>query len=180
MILAVSEYSSAPASPAQWDRYYNLTDDKLYIQTLETTDVSYPTWVEIEQGAAVRDSMRREITLTKSLYSAKDYQTFLDEIVAYIAERWGNDFNDFMSSDPAMMIAEYISAAFDQLSWYLDREADEWYMELARLIGNVARLARYLGYKPTPSVAASVDETVTLSSGPYAFDVPLKQGHQFE
>lgn len=180
MILSVPEYTAAPASPDQWDRYYNLTDDTLYIQTLATTDPSYPTWVEMAEGAAVRDDMRHEITLTRSLYSAKDYQTFLDEIIAYIAERWGDSFNDFMSSEPAMMIAEYISAAFDQLSWYLDREVDDWYMELARVSGNVARLARYLGYKPTPSVAASVDLSLTLPNGPYGFDVPLKEGHQFE
>jgi len=180
MILAVPEYTSAPANPDQWDRYYNLTDDKLYIQTLAMSDPSYPVWVEIAEGAAVRESMRQQITLTRSRYSAKDYQTFLDEIVAYIAERWGDDFNDFMSSDPAMMIAEYISAAFDQLSWYLDREADEWYMELARVLSNVARLARYLGYKPQPSVSASVDLLITLTSGPYAFDVTLTEGHQFE
>lgn len=180
MILAVPEYTSAPADPGQWDRYFNLTDDKLYIQTLPTTDPSYPNWEEIEQGAALREDMRHEISLTRSLYSAKDYQTFLDTILAYIAERWGDKFNDFLASEPAIMIAEYVSAAFDQLSWYMDREVDDWYMELARVINNVARLARYLGYKPIPSVAASADLLVTLTSGPYAFDVPLKAGHQFE
>lgn len=180
MILAVPEYTSEPASPAQWDRYYNLTTDILYIQTDLTTDSGYPTWVEIAQGAAVRDDMRQQITLTRSLYSAKDYQTFLDEIVAYIAEMWGDDFNDFMSSDAAMMIAEYTAAAFDQLSFYMDREVDDWYMELARVTGNVASLARQLGYKPSPAVASSVDLTVTLTDGPYGFDVTLKEGHQFE
>ena len=180
MILAVPEYTAAPTSPAQWDRYYNLNDDLLYIQTLPTAHGSYPTWVAIAQGAAVRDDMRHEITLTRSLYSAKDYQTFLDEVVAYIAEKWGDKFNDFMASEPAMMIAEYVAAAFDQMSWYLDREADDWYMELARVLSNVARLARYLGYKPASSVAASVDLLITLLNGPYAFDVPLKAGHRFE
>jgi len=180
MILAVPEYSSAPAAPAQWDRYYNTSDDKLYIQTVAVGSPTYPAWVEIEEGAAVRESMRREITLTRSKYSAKDYQTFLDATIAYIAERWGDSFNDFMSSDAAMMIAEYVAAAFDQMSWYLDREIDDHYMELARVASNVARLARYLGYKPTASVAASADLTVTLPDGPYSFDVPLRAGHQFE
>lgn len=163
MILAVPEYSSPPASPDQWDRYYDTGQDKVYIQTLETTDPSYPNWQEIEQGAAIRDSMRHDITLTKSKYSAKDYQTFLDEILAYVKENWGSSFNDFMSSDAAIMIAEYISAALDSLSWYLDRETDDHYMDLARVASNVARLSRYLGYKPTPSVAASVDIDVTLT-----------------
>jgi len=181
MILAVPEYTTAPTGSEQWDRYYDLTLDKLYIQTVVTTDPSYPNWVEMAEGAAVRDDMRREITLTRSLYSAKDYQTFLDEIVAYIRERWGDSFNDFMSSEPAMMIAEYVAAAFDQLSWYMDREVDDWYMELARVSGNIARLARYLGYKPPPSVSASVDVVFTLSSAPtggYSFDVPIKAEHQ--
>lgn len=180
MILAVPEYDSAPASPSQWDRYYDRSSDKLYIQTLETTDPSYPNWQEIEEGAAVRDSMRRAITLTRSRYAARDYQTFLDESIAYIAEKWGDSFNDFMSSDAAMMFVEMFSAAFDQMSWYLDREVDDHYMELARVVSNVARLARYLGYKPQPSVASSVDVIMTLTDGPYPFDVTIRQFHKLQ
>ena len=180
MILAVPEYSSPPAAPDQWDRYYDTGLDKLYIQTLPTTDGSYPNWQEIEQGAALRESMRHEITLTRSRYSAKDYQTFLDEVLAYIKERWGSSFNDFMSSDAAMMIAEFVCASLDSLSWYLDRETDDHYMELARVASNVARLSRYLGYKPTPSVAASADVVVTLDSGPYSTDIPLRVFHKFQ
>lgn len=180
MILAVPEYSAPPASPAQWDRYYDTGLDKVYIQTLPTTDVLYPNWQEIEAGASIRESMRHEITLTKSRYSAKDYQTFLDEVIAYVKERWGTSFNDFLSSDAAMMIAEYICASLDSMSWYLDREVDDHYMQLARVASNVARLARYLGYKPQPSVAASTDETITLTEGPYSFDVPLHIHHQFQ
>lgn len=179
MILAIPEYSSAPASPDQWDRYYDTSLDAVYIQTLDPLDGSYPNWQEIESGTSVRDSMRQEITLVRSQYSAKDYQTFLDEIVAYISDKWGNSFNDFMSSDASMMIAEYVAAAFDTLSWYLDREIDDHYLELARVPSNVARLARYLGYKPSPSVAASTDLTITLTDGPYGFDVTLYAGHKF-
>ena len=180
MILAIPEYNDYPASPAQWDRFYHTVDDKIYIQTLATTNPSYPTWVEMAEGAAVRDDMRQEITLTRSRYSAKDYQTFLDETFAYISENWGDSFNDFIASEPAVMIAEYISGAFDQMSWYLDREIDDHYMELSRVRSNVARLAKWLGYKPAPAVAASATLTVTLDNGPYGFDVPLAAGHQFE
>ena len=180
MILAVPEYSSAPVEPAQWDRYYNTDDDTLYIQVLPTTDGSYPDWQEMEQGAAVRENMRQQITLVRSKYSAKDYQTFLDEVVAYISQRWGSSFNDFMSSDAAMMIAEYVSAAFDNMSWYLDREIDDHYMEIARVSANVARLARYLGYKSEPAVAGSVDVVATLTGAPYSFDVAFKPLHKFE
>lgn len=180
MILAIPEYNAYPASPAQWDRFYHLTDDKIYIQTLLTTDPSYPNWVQMSTGAAVRDEMRHQVSLTRSQYSAKDFQTYLDQIIAYIAEKWGNSFNDFMSSDAAMMISEYVAASLDQMSFYLDRESDERYMELARVTSNVARIARDLGYKPRPSVAASVDLLVSLPSGPYGFDVTFRAGHQFQ
>lgn len=180
MILAIPEYSGYPASPAQWERFYHTLNDKVYIQILPTTDPSYPDWEEIDSGASVREDMRQTMTLVRSQYSAKDYQTYLDEIVAYISEKWGDRFNDFMASDPGIMIAEYISAALDQMSWYLDRETDEHYMELARLISNVARLAQYLGYKPEPAVSASADVVVTLTNGPYGFDVPLATKHQFQ
>lgn len=180
MILAIPEYDNYPASPAQWDRFYHTLNDKIYIEVLAPTHPSYPLWEQMSTGAAVRDDMRHEITLVRSRYSAKDYQTFLDEMIAYIAEKWGSSFNDFMQSEPAMMIMEYVSAAFDQMSWYLDRETDDNYMMLARIRANVARMARYLGYKPGPAVSGSVDIAVTLPNAPYGFDVSLKEGHQFE
>lgn len=180
MILAIPEYDAAPTDPAQWDRYYDLTLDMIRIQVLPITDPSYPNWVEMARGAAVRESMRIIDTLVKSKYAARDYQTFLDEIVAYIAEKWGSDFNNFMASEPAIMLAQYVAAALDQMSWNLDRETDEWYMTLARLRESVAEGARILGYRAAPAVAASIDELVTLPFAPYAFDVPLREGHQFQ
>jgi hypothetical protein len=180
MILAIDEYPAAPASPAQWYQYYNTLDDKVYMQLLPTTDPLYPSWQEVQKGANLRDDMRHQATLTRSQYSAKDFQTYLDEIIAYISQKWGDDFNDFMASEPAMMIAEYIAASLDQMSWYLDRESSEWYMELGRIASNVATRARYLGYKPSASVAASVDLSITLPNGPYAFDIILSKGHQVE
>ena len=180
MILGIEELDSHPTGPAQWDRYYNRLDDLIYIQVLPTTDGSYPSWVEMSKGAAVREDMRIIGTLTRSKYSAKDFQTYKDQLVAWIALKYGDSFNDFMSSEPAIMIIEYISAALDQMSWYLDREADEWYPSLSRLLSSVVQLSRYLGYKAAPAVSASTDLEATLPSGPYAFDVPLKKGHQFQ
>lgn len=178
MILAMVELDEHPESPAQWDRYYNTLDDAIYFQTLPTTDIGYPEWVEVEKGAAVREDMRILGTLTQSKYSAKDFQTYKDQIVAWMFEKYGDSFNDFMSSDPAIMIVEYVAAALDQMSWYLDREADEWYPELARLTSNIARMARLLGYKATPAVSGTTDLDITLTGGPYGFDVPIYEGHQ--
>ncbi len=180
MILAIPEYDSHPALPAQWDRYYNRLDDNIYIQTVISTDLAYPNWEAISTGAVVREDTRVTDTLVRSKLSGKDYQTYLDQGVAWLAENYADDFNDFMSSDPAILFIEYVSAALDQMSWYLDREVDEWYPELARLKSNIAQMCRYLGYKATPSVSAGVDLTVTLSEGPYGFDVPLRRRHRFE
>lgn len=179
MILAIPESNTNPANPAQWDRYYNTADDKVYIQTLPVGPPPYPTWVEMAKGPAIREDMRHIDTLVRTKYSAKDYQTYLDQILAYIAEKWGDQFNDWMASDPAIMLTEYVSAALDQMSWYLDKESDEFYLELARVRSNAAMLARYLGYKSTPAVSATVDETFTLSQT-YTFDVPIRKGHQVE
>lgn len=180
MILAIPEYDSHPSDPAQWDRYYNTTDDNIYIQTLATTDPGYPNWVDIYTGAAVRDSMRVTDTLIRTKYSGKDYQTYLDQTIAWLADKYGDDFNDFISSDPAIMLAQQVAAALDQMSWSLDREADESYITIARLRSNISEMARYLGYKATPAVSASTAVDVTLTEGTYSFDVPIYKGHQFE
>ena len=93
MILSVEELDMHPEMPTQWQRYYNRLSDEIFMQVRETTDVAYPEWVSIEKGAAVRDSMRISGTLTRSKYSAKDYQTYLDQIVATIAGKYGDTFN---------------------------------------------------------------------------------------
>jgi len=178
MIIAVPEYQDYPASPAQWDKFFHTLDDKAYIQTLPTTDPSYPNWVEFETGAAIRESQRVTDTLIRKKYPGKDYQTYLDQTFAYIAEKWGDTFNDWLASEPGIMVASYVCAALDEASWYLDRESDEWYLEFTRIRANAAVLARYLGYKSGAAVSASVDVQFTLDEGPYSFDVPFFKGHQ--
>jgi hypothetical protein len=191
MILAIPEYDSQPASPAQWDRYYDTALDGVYIQTLGTADPGYPNWEEIEKGAAIRDSMRvgtGEASLVRSKYSGKDYQTYKDQIVAWLSLKYGDSFNDFMSSSASVMLVEYISvmlveyisAAFDQMSFYMDRYTDEWYPSLARLASSAALLCRYLGYKAGGAVSGSTSLDITLTNGPYAFDVTIYKGHKVE
>ena len=180
MLKAINEYPSFPSFPEQYDIFYHIVNDKLYLQTLPDTDVSYPSWVEIDTGASLRSSQVRDKSLTTSEYVAKDFYTYLNEMLAYIKKNWGSEFDNFQSSDPIMMIAEYIAAALDQLSWYMDRECDEHFLATARTRSSVALLANQLGYKPRPSVAASATLSVTLTNGPYGFDVTIPEGHKFQ
>jgi len=180
VIFELDELTSHPEDKDQWYMYYNLTDDALYIQVLATTDPSYPQWEEFEKGEQVRDSMRISGTLTRSQYSAKDFQTYKDEITARIKEKWGDFFNAFISADTTIMLVDYVSAALDQLSWYVDRESDEWYLGLARIKSNISIIAESLGYKSNPAQPSLATLSVVLPDGPYAFDVPLRKGHIFQ
>jgi len=183
MIFAIDELpgtSGHPTDPTQWYMYYNMQDDKIYQQVLAPTDPAYPSWVEMIIGSAIREDMRIIDTLVKTKYSAKDYQTYLDEGLARIKDKWGNAFTSFLSSDPGIMCLEIVAGALEEASWYIDREADEFYMSLNRVMNNIVRLAAFLGYKPKPATSGSTDLTITLPNGPYVFDVPFYKGHQVQ
>jgi hypothetical protein len=148
--------------------------------TAGTVDPTYPLWESRGTMAAVRDSIRGDDTLTRSKYLGRDYGTFLDEGLAWMRENYGDKFNDFVASDFGMMYAKYVSAAFDTLSWYMDREVSEWFYALLRLRSRIEELARMSAYKPRPATACTVDEDMTLDEGPYAFTFTMPKGTRWQ
>jgi hypothetical protein len=174
MILALDELGSHPIGKSQWYPYYNTTDDAIYIKT--GTDPSVTTDFEVvEYGAAIRDTVRIGATLARVKYAGRDYGTFQDEILAFIKDQFGDDFNDFNASQIAIMIVQYVSFALDTMSWYLDKQSEENFLTTARLRSSVNRFARLLGYKPSQMVNASVDLDLILDQN-YGFDITVPKG----
>lgn len=144
-----------------------------------TATPAYPEWQPVTTGTEIRDSVRPTDTLTRAKYIGRDYGTFLDEGLAWLREKYGDQFDDFVASDFGIMFAKYVSAALDTLSWYMDKEVTEWFYPIMRLRSRAELLARMSAYKPRSATACTVDLDLALTSGPYAFDVMVPAGFQF-
>lgn len=117
--------------------------------------------------------------VSRARFASKDFFTFVDDLIARIQANFVTTFNDFISSDTGVMLIDIVSWASESLSFYIDRQAAESYLETALTRRAVNRLARQLGYKMVAAVAASVDLSINLTQV-YAFDVVIPIGFHFQ
>jgi len=112
-------------------------------------------------------------------FSGKDFFTFVDDLISRIQLLFVTEFNDFISSGTGQMLIDMTSWAAETLSFYIDRQATESYLETARFRRSVNRLCRQVGYKMNSASSSSVDLEITLTEA-RAFDVPIPVGFQFQ
>jgi hypothetical protein len=93
---------------------------------------------------------------------------------------FGPVFNNFVSAGQGMLFVEVVVNATIHALYYGDRRAKNAYLPTSDMRSAVAGACETLGYKMRGAVAGTVDlDTVTLPSGPYAFDVPIPRGFKF-
>jgi len=115
-------------------------------------------------------------------YLNRDFNSFKTALIDYAKTYYPTTYNDFSPSSPGMMIMEMASYVGDVLSFYLDNQIQETYLQFARQSNNLFELAYMFNYKPKVTGAASVDLSVyqllpsKLSSSLYVpdFDYALK------
>jgi hypothetical protein len=95
--------------------------------------------------------------VTKNIkYLNKDFNTFNQQLVEYAKTYYPNTYTDFTPSSPGMMFMEMASYVGDVLSFYLDNQIQENFLQYARQSSNIYNLAYMMGYKPRVTTAASV------------------------
>ena len=95
--------------------------------------------------------------VTKNIkYLNKDFNTFNQQLIEYAKTYYPNTYTDFTPSSPGMMFIEMASYVGDVLSFYLDNQIQENYLQYARQSSNIFNLAYMMGYKPKVTTAASV------------------------
>ena len=117
--------------------------------------------------------------INRARFAGKDFFTFVDDLISRIQLNFVTEFNDFVSSGTGQMLIDIVSWACETLSFYIDRQAAESYIQTAKLRRSLVRLCRQVGYKMSPAVSASVDLEVTLTEV-RAFDVTVPVGFQFQ
>lgn len=121
----------------------------------------------------------RRDDLNRTKYFGRDFFTFYDDVIFRIQTVFFATFQNFVNSDPALMLVDQTCWAMDLLSFYLDRKASEAYLDTARTREAVSIMTRTIGYKMYGAVPATVDLQVTLDQT-YAFVVTYPKGFQWQ
>ena len=93
-------------------------------------------------------------------YLNKDFTDFKSALIEYAKAYFPTAYNDFSSASPGTMFIEMASYVGDVLSFYLDNQLQETFLEYAKQKENLYSLAYMLGYKPKVTSAATVDVDV--------------------
>jgi len=108
-------------------------------------------------------------------YLNKDFTELRASLVNYARTYFPTTYNDFSPTSPGMMFMEMASYVGDILSFYLDNQIQETYLQYARQTNNLYELAYMFGYKPNVTQVATVDvdfyqQVPALGGFPYAPD----------
>lgn len=107
-------------------------------------------------------------------YLNKDFTTFKNALIQYAKTYYPTSYNDFSTSSPGTMFIDMASYVGDVLSFYLDNQVQETFLEYAKQTNNIYALAYMLGYRPKVTSAAIVNldvyQQIPASGSTYAPD----------
>tara|TARA_R110001583_G_scaffold177660_3_gene333315 strand:+ start:776 stop:2644 length:1869 start_codon:yes stop_codon:yes gene_type:complete len=92
-------------------------------------------------------------------YTNRDFNTFRNSLINYSKTYFPNTYNDFSSDSTGMLFIEMASYVGDVLSFYLDNQIQETFIQYARQQENLFDLAYMLGYRPKVTTAATATIT---------------------
>jgi hypothetical protein len=124
-------------------------------------------------------AIRRDIK-----YVDRDFTSLRNSLINYAKTYFPNTYNDFTPASPGMMFMEMAAYVGDVLSFYVDNQFQETFIQYSRQTQNLYDLAYMLGYKPKATNAATVDielyqqlpatlsGSITVPDFSYALQVP--------
>lgn len=117
-------------------------------------------------------------------YINRDFSEFRASLIDYARTYFPTTYNDFTPSSPGMMFMEMAAYVGDVLSFYLDNQVQETYLQYARQTNNLYELAYMFGYKPNTTqvattlidfyqqVPAKTSGSVQIPDFDYALSIP--------
>ena len=88
-------------------------------------------------------------------YIDRDFNTIRDSLIQYSKTYFPNTFNDFTDTSTGMLFMEMAAYVGDVLSFYLDNQIQETFIQKARQTTNLYALAYSLGYVPKVTTTAT-------------------------
>jgi len=88
-------------------------------------------------------------------FKSYDFETLRRTMVAYLKENYPDDFNDFVESSEYVALIDLIAYISQALSFRVDLNARENFLETAERRNSVLRLARLINYNATRNKSAT-------------------------
>jgi hypothetical protein len=90
-------------------------------------------------------------------YINRDFESFRSRLIEFSQTYFPSTYNDFSSTSPGMMFMEQSSYVGDVLSFYLDNQFQETFIQYAQQTNNVFELAYMFGYRPKTTGVAQTN-----------------------
>jgi len=97
--------------------------------------------------------MANKIDIT---YLNKNFNSFKSDLIDYAKAYYPTVYNDFSQASPGSMFIEMASYVGDVLSFYLDNQLQETFLQYAKQPNNLYTMAYMLGYRPKVTSAGIV------------------------
>ena len=81
-------------------------------------------------------------------YLNRDFPNLRNTLIEYSKTYFPTTYNDFSPASPGMMFMEMAAYVGDIMSFYLDNQVQETFIQYSRQVTNIFDLAYMLGYKP--------------------------------
>ncbi len=88
-------------------------------------------------------------------FKSYDFETLRRTMVAYLRENYPDDFNDFVESSEYVALIDLIAYIAQALSFRVDLNARENFLETAERRNSVLRLARLINYNAKRNLPAT-------------------------
>jgi len=82
-------------------------------------------------------------------YTSRDFSAIKQSLVEYTKRYYPDTFKDFNDASFGSLMLDTVAYIGDQLSFYLDYQTNESFLDTAVERGNINRLTRQLGYRPS-------------------------------
>ena len=90
-------------------------------------------------------------------YIDRDFSNFRNELINYSKVYFPDTYNDFTDTSTGMLFMEMAAYVGDVLSFYIDNQVQETFIQYARQTENLFNISYALGYRPNVTTVASVD-----------------------
>ena len=90
-------------------------------------------------------------------YVNRDFASLKQQLIDFTKQYYPQSYRDFSESSPGQIFIEQAAYVGDVLSYYTDQQFKESFVQFATDRRNLINQARYLGYKPKVTSAASTE-----------------------
>tara|TARA_R110000824_G_scaffold56217_1_gene154090 strand:+ start:2108 stop:3931 length:1824 start_codon:yes stop_codon:yes gene_type:complete len=96
-------------------------------------------------------------------YLSKDFDSIKRDLIDYLQRYFPDDYQDFNEASGGMAIIELLAYVGDMMSFYIDRQVNEGFLDRAIERKNIFSLAQNLGYQPKFARPAVVSLSISAT-----------------